>query len=293
MIADSDKSNQENEDIKKEICKVFTDNNLHLKAEANKKVTDFLDVTLNLNTGEYSPYHKPNNIPVYVNAGSNHPPKVLKNIALGVQKRLSTNSSSKEIFDEAKPMYQDALKKAGHKHNLEYEKIDVSTLNKKKRKRKRYKRIFYFTPPFEMTVATNIGKEFIGLVKEEFPPGHPYHSVLNEHTVKFSYSVLPSLMKKINHHNAKIAKEEQNPIIDDYDPEDETDYDQIEVIPETVLVARGPVVPPPPAEPEPALARPCEDCEDDCGGLVVEPAPPQLPPTAPAPPPPPPPSRCY
>ena len=55
----------------------------------------------------------------------------------------TTNSSSKEIFDEEKPMYQDALKKAGHKHVLKYEKINVSTPNKKKMKGERYKRIFY------------------------------------------------------------------------------------------------------------------------------------------------------
>ena len=50
---------------------------------------------------------------------------------------------------------------------------------------------------------------------------------------------------------------------------------------------RDPVLPP--QEPEPVLARPCDDCDDDCGGLVVEPLPPQLPPLAPAPRPPPPP----
>ena len=145
---------------------------------------------------------------LYVNAGSNHPPKVLKNIALGVQRRLSTNSSNEEIFNKAKPLYQDALRKTGHTHELKYEKIDVTTLNKKRNKRQRYKRIFYFTPPYEMTVASPLGKNFIELVKQEFPPDHPYHSVLNEHTVKFSYSVLPNLKRKIAHHNTKITKKE-------------------------------------------------------------------------------------
>ena len=209
FATDSDHSRQHNEHyIKDQICKVFKENGLHLKAEANKKVIDFLDVTLDLNSGLYSPYNKPNNIPIYVNAGSNHPPKVLKNIALGVQRRLSTNSSNEEIFNKAKPLYQDALRKAGHTHELKYEKIDVTTLNKKRNKRQRYKRIFYFTPPYEMTVASPLGKNFIELVKQEFPPDHPYHSVLNEHTVKFSYSVLPNLKRKIAHHNTKITKKE-------------------------------------------------------------------------------------
>ena len=33
--------------IKKEICKIFKDNGLSIAADANKKVVDFLDVTLN------------------------------------------------------------------------------------------------------------------------------------------------------------------------------------------------------------------------------------------------------
>ena len=42
--------------------------------------------------------------------------------------------------------------------------------------------MFYFTPPYEMAVKTSIGTEFIKMVKEEFPPDHPYHHILNEHT---------------------------------------------------------------------------------------------------------------
>ena len=75
---------------------------------------------------------------------------------------------------------------------------------------------------------------------------------------------------------------------DDYDPEDTTDYDLEEVIPEIVPDVPVPVMPPPPPplEPEPAPARPCDDCDEDCGGLVVEPVPPPLPPTPTAPRPP-------
>ena len=47
------------EKAKKEICKVFAENGLRVTIEANKKVVDFLDVTLDLNTGKYKPYSKP------------------------------------------------------------------------------------------------------------------------------------------------------------------------------------------------------------------------------------------
>ena len=45
---------QKIEKIKKEICKVFTTNNLH-----TKKVVNFLDVTLDLTTEKQKPYLKP------------------------------------------------------------------------------------------------------------------------------------------------------------------------------------------------------------------------------------------
>ena len=58
--------------------------------EMNMRSTDFLEVTLNLKDGSQRP-----------------------------QQDLI---SSKEIFDKEKPIYQKALKNAGFKENLEYEK---------------------------------------------------------------------------------------------------------------------------------------------------------------------------
>ena len=158
--------------------------------------------------------------------------------------------------------FRKALRKAGHKHELRYEKVDVNTLNKRKRSRRRYKRMFYFTPPYEMAVASSVGKDFLDIVKEEFPPDHPYHSILNEHTIKFSYSVMPNLKKKINFHNVKIAMKEredsnnQNNNVtedidedDDYDPSDDIDYELEEEtieIPDIIPVVENPEVQPPP-----------------------------------------------
>ena len=61
------------ENMKKDICKTFQENNLRITIEANKKVVNFLDVTLDLNTGKHMPYMKPNNNPIYVHSLSNHP----------------------------------------------------------------------------------------------------------------------------------------------------------------------------------------------------------------------------
>ena len=65
--------------IKKEICKIFKENNLKITIEANHKTVNFLDVTMNLTTGEYKPYIKPNNVPVYIHRESNHPLDIIKN----------------------------------------------------------------------------------------------------------------------------------------------------------------------------------------------------------------------
>ena len=40
-------------------CQIFAKNNLKITADANKKVVNFLDVTLDLNTGKFKPYSKP------------------------------------------------------------------------------------------------------------------------------------------------------------------------------------------------------------------------------------------
>ena len=64
---------KEIERIKKEMCKVFSSNGLKITIEANKKIVNFLDVTLNLNKGTYEPYAKPNNTPLYVHRESNQP----------------------------------------------------------------------------------------------------------------------------------------------------------------------------------------------------------------------------
>ena len=104
-------TSEEIEGIKKDICKVFRNSGLKITIEANKKIVNFLDVTLNLDKGSYEPYAKPNNTPLYVHRESNHPHSILKSIPLAINKRLSEIASNKESFHKAAPMYQQALEK--------------------------------------------------------------------------------------------------------------------------------------------------------------------------------------
>ena len=105
------------EKAKEDICKIFRENDLRITIEVNKKVVDFLNLTLDQNSGQYMPYMKLNNKLQYVNTKSNHPPAVLKNIPLGVNKRLSEISSNEEIFHRAAPVYQKALDKVAMNFN--------------------------------------------------------------------------------------------------------------------------------------------------------------------------------
>jgi hypothetical protein len=57
----------------------------------------------------------------FVDAGSNHPKTVLDHIPKAINKRLSTISASKEIFDKAAPVYQAALEKSGRTYQLNFE----------------------------------------------------------------------------------------------------------------------------------------------------------------------------
>jgi hypothetical protein len=63
--------------LRKEIIKIFKAEGLNITIETNLTTTDFLDVSLDLSTGKYYPFRKPNDKPLYINASSNHPPSII------------------------------------------------------------------------------------------------------------------------------------------------------------------------------------------------------------------------
>ena len=58
-------SPRQTELTKKKLCRIFQENGLNITAEANLKSVNFLDINLNLETGIYRPYMKPNETPTY------------------------------------------------------------------------------------------------------------------------------------------------------------------------------------------------------------------------------------
>ena len=72
-LAVSAASPRQNENISKEISKIFSKFNLKITSDANQKRVDFLDVIFDLDEETFEPYNKPQNIPQYVHKLSNHP----------------------------------------------------------------------------------------------------------------------------------------------------------------------------------------------------------------------------
>ena len=106
--------------IRKIIIKIFKDVGSQLEIKTNLKKVEFLDVTLNLITGLYTPYKKPNNNLLYINTSSDHPPQVIKQRANSINKRLYENSANEQVFNTVKPVYENALHKSGYKSSHKY-----------------------------------------------------------------------------------------------------------------------------------------------------------------------------
>ena len=191
------------ERMKKDITALFKSLELKITIETKLTVVDFLDVTFNLYEETHAPFRKPNDNPLYIHVQSNHPKSVLDQVPMSVQSRLNTISSSKEIFNRAKPDYEKALRNSGHKATLSYNQEQKT--NKRKRKRRD---LIFFNPPFNREVKTDIGRQFLKLIDKNFPSNNPISEIINRKTVKLSYSCTDNMEKVISKHNKKILAEE-------------------------------------------------------------------------------------
>ena len=134
---------------------------------------------------------------------SNHPPTIIRNIPENINQRLSSISSNETIFKNAAPQYQEALNKSGYNYTL---KFDPSASEPKSKKKSRKRNVLWFNPPYNTTVSTPIGKIFLKIIDECFPPGHPLHPTFNRNNVKVSYSTTPNVAQIISAKNSKILQ---------------------------------------------------------------------------------------
>lgn len=190
------------ERLKKLLTKLFLDNNLKISIQANLQIVDYLDVTFNLKDNTFRPFRKPNDKPLYINAKSNHPPLIIKQLPQMINKRISSLSSNQEIFNNTKTIYEDALKDSGYNSTLTF-----NPDNKIQGRKNRSRQIIWFNPPFSKNVTTDIGRTFLKLIKKHFPASHKLNKIFNKNTVKVSYSCMDNIGKIIKQHNNKIISE--------------------------------------------------------------------------------------
>ena len=189
--------------MRKSIIALFKEG-LSITIDTSLIETDFLDVTFNLATGKFFPFRKPNNVPLYINAKSNHPSTIIEDLPKMINKRLSELSCNKDVFDKAKLLYEKSLQESGCKTSMSYAQTEVKT------NKNRSRNIIWFNPPFSKNVKTNIGKIFLKLIKKDFPNHHRLHKIFKLNTIKLSYSCMSNMSSFIKQHNRNILSSPPN-----------------------------------------------------------------------------------
>ena len=169
---------------------------MSITIETNLNIVDFLDVTFDLRLNKYSPFKKPDEIPLYVNSNSNHPPCIIKRIPEMISERISNLSCNSKEFDKVKESYGTALTDSGYKQPMKF-------VPKREKKKTRKRNILWFNPPFSKNVKTNVGKKFMNLIRKHFPADHKFHKIFNFNNIKISYSCTPNIKNVIQQHNSK------------------------------------------------------------------------------------------
>ena len=79
--------------------------------------------------------------------------------------------------------------------------------NRQNRNRKR--KVMWYNPPFNKSVQTNIGDQFLNLVQKHFPEENKFHQIFNKNNVKVSYSYNQNMANIIRKHNNKVLNTER------------------------------------------------------------------------------------
>ena len=98
---------------------------------------------------------------------------MLKQLPQSINDRLTTNSSNEQIFNNAKPDYEKALRESGYMT----EKLKYHVKERRSRNRKR--NIIWFNPPYNKNVSTNIAKKFLNRIDKHFPRTNKLHKIFN------------------------------------------------------------------------------------------------------------------
>ena len=128
----------------KSVESIFKSYGLKITTEAGLHRVDFLDIPINLRKENFWSYRKPNDSLLYINIASNHPGSITKPLPKMIETRISNILFNSQEFENAKPAFQDALRKSGHTTSLFYKPTQRQCNPKKGRSRN----FVWFNPPF-------------------------------------------------------------------------------------------------------------------------------------------------
>ena len=148
------------EKMKKQLQSLFKQKGMQIIIECNLKVVNYLDVTFSLNDGSYRPYRKPTDETHYIHIQSDHRSSITKQLPWSIEKRLSQLSSSKDIFYETTPYYEQRLASSRYNEKLTYQQKGENNENNKNIRKNRKRNIIWFNSPYSKSLKTNIGKYF-------------------------------------------------------------------------------------------------------------------------------------
>ena len=160
---------------------------------------------INLTSGVYKTYSKPNSQTTYINVNSSHLPNIIRRLPGMILERISRSPSNKEVFDLATPYYSDALTYSGYKENIVYSRAQHIQQQQKQR---RSRNIIWFNPPYSLNIRTNTARKSLNLLDKHFPRGQRLHKIFNRNTVKISYSCLPNTFNIIAAHIKTILADQ-------------------------------------------------------------------------------------
>ena len=130
------------------------------------------------------------------------PPSIKKQLPSMLAEQLSQLSCNQHMFNNATVVYQEAMQKSGYHNELKYQHSNSPTIPAKMKKRKQ--NILWFLVQPREHVKTNIGRNFLNLLKKHFPSRHHLCKIGYNNTVKISYSCMPNMVAILSRHNKTI-----------------------------------------------------------------------------------------
>lgn len=182
----------------KGFTRAFNKLELNITGQANQLSTNFLNITFDLLNSTYKPFRKPKEEPLYINQYSKHPPPLIQQLLISVNKRNNL-SCNKEVFKITAPLYNHTLKHSNFDFHLHYE-LPTPYHNTSTR-RNRQRNVIWCNSPYSKNVKTNTSCDFLLLLAKDFAPSHNLNNNFNRHTVCISYSCTDNMKTLLDKHN--------------------------------------------------------------------------------------------